>query len=122
MTEPRNTPRGTMTKARRLRAFERHGGVCVICRLKIDGVREKWIVEHLTPLSMGGADDDNNTGPAHERCAKDKTAAEAPIRAKTLRQRQKHLGIRSTSRPMPGSKASGWRKPFGGGPAVRREP
>lgn len=43
-----------------------------------------------------------------------------PVAAKTLRQQDKARGIRGRSRnPIPGSKASGWKKPMYG-PAVRR--
>lgn len=43
-----------------------------------------------------------------------------PLAAKTLRQQDKDSGIRRSARPFPGSRASGWKRPFGGGPAVRR--
>ena len=42
-----------------------------------------------------------------------------PKAAKTVRQSDKAKGIKHTSRPMNGSRASGWRKPFNG-PAERR--
>lgn len=55
------------------------------------------------------------------RCHSHKTRHhDIPVAAKTLRQQDKHSGIRKRSgRPMPGSKASGWKKPFNG-PAERR--
>jgi 5-methylcytosine-specific restriction protein A len=43
--------------------------VCVLCERKIDGVRERWIVEHIRALELGGPDDLDNMGPAHEACA-----------------------------------------------------
>ena len=42
-----------------------------------------------------------------------------PKAAKTVRQSDNAKGIKHTSRPMNGSRASGWRKPFNG-PAERR--
>jgi len=37
-----------------------------------------------------------------------------PMIAKTVRQQDKAAGIRGKSRPMPGSKASGWKKRMDG--------
>lgn len=39
MTDVATTPRRSMSKMRRLRIWEAHNGVCVLCYLKIDGVR-----------------------------------------------------------------------------------
>lgn len=75
------TKRGHMTKARLARIFLAANGVCHICCLLVrDG--ERWDAEHIVPLSMGGADDDANLRPAHVRCHKTKSAAEAGQRAK----------------------------------------
>ena len=52
-------------------------------------------------------------------CHKPKTAVDVGVIAKNRRREAKHLGIKHTSRPMNGSRASGWRKPFNG-PAERR--
>lgn len=54
------------------------------------------------------------------KCHKWKTAKhDIPMAAKTVRQQDMARGIRRSSHPMPGSKASGWRKPFNR-PAERR--
>lgn len=101
------TPRRPMTDARRLRIWEREKGVCCLCGLKIDGVREKWIVEHKIALGLGGADEDENCGPAHERCRRVKDKADVPMIAKAKRMKAKHLGIRkrtSFPKPPPGSR------------------
>jgi hypothetical protein len=48
-------------------------------------------------------------------CHRHKTAKhDIPLAAKTLRQQDKFNGIRRSSRPLPGSKASGWRKRMDG--------
>ena len=63
----------------------------------------------------GGADDETNMGPAHEKCAIVKTSGEAPVKAKSDRIKANNLGIKKTSkRPMPGSKASGWKRKMDG--------
>ncbi|PVE25670.1 hypothetical protein DC522_04970 [Microvirga sp. KLBC 81] len=67
------TVRRNLTARRRLQAWERTGGRCVLCGCRIDGARERWIVEHIRALELGGADDLSNLGPAHESCACEKT-------------------------------------------------
>lgn len=118
MTDVPTTPRKPMPESRRLRIWEAHKGVCVLCGLKIDGVREKWIIEHPRALGLGGADDDSNAAPAHETCRRIKDKDDVSRIAKAKRQKAKHLGIRNRS-VMPGSRDSKWKKPFNG-PAERR--
>jgi 5-methylcytosine-specific restriction protein A len=111
-----------MTGARRLRIWEAGKGICILCGLKIDGVREAWIVEHKIALGLGGEDTDENCGPAHESCRRQKDKVDMPMIAKAKRMKARHLGIKkAASRPIMGTKASGWRKPFNG-PPERRTP
>ncbi|MDW9726349.1 HNH endonuclease [Sinorhizobium meliloti] len=93
MTDVGTTKRGTMSPMRRLRIFEAHAGLCCLCGGRIDGVREKWTVEHLRALGLGGADDDANCGPAHEDCRRQKDKADVKAIAKAKRVKAKHLGI-----------------------------
>lgn len=80
------TPRKRLTTRDRLSIWETHKGICCICNVAIDGVREKWIVEHRRALELGGADTRDNMAPAHFHCAAVKTqndhsmAAEAKAR------------------------------------------
>lgn len=94
------TKRRAMTPARRLRIFEEHKGVCVLCDTRIDGVREPWIVEHLTCLGLGGADEDKNCGPAHETCRRDKDKLDVAAIAKAKRIKQRHVGIKAKTQPI----------------------
>lgn len=86
----RRSIHGTM----RVRIFLAAGGLCHICGNKIDAPKQRWDVEHVKPLSMGGADDETNMRPAHVECHAAKTAGEAPPRAKANRNRARALGIR----------------------------
>jgi 5-methylcytosine-specific restriction endonuclease McrA len=105
--------RSHLSRACRMRVFERADGLCCLCGLPI--ACKAWVCEHMKPLWLGGVDDETNLGPAHERCAASKTKTEAPVRAKVWRVRQKHLGIRKRQRrPMMGTVASGWRKRMDG--------
>lgn len=97
-------PRKHLTAKQRMELFVRHGGVCCICGGKIDGVRERWIDEHKSPLWRDGTNDQENRAPAHERCAKIKTADEATARSKGREVAEKHFGAR---------KAAGFRRPKG---------
>jgi 5-methylcytosine-specific restriction endonuclease McrA len=47
--------------------FERDGGVCGICRAAVD-INETWHIDHVIPLSKGGAHSYSNVQLAHARC------------------------------------------------------
>ncbi len=92
------TKRGRMTPTRALRAWERTGGVCVNCGLKIDGTKDRWFAEHIRALELAGSDTDDNLGPAHWDCKRDKDAADHASAAKAKRNKRNALGIRPRPR------------------------
>ncbi|CAB4122649.1 HNHc domain containing protein [uncultured Caudovirales phage] len=104
----------------RLAIWEKHKGACVICKGRIDGVREPWIIEHIIALENGGDNADANLGPAHQTCAIEKTKVDHSIGAKLKRVRQRHLGIKTTRSPLPGGRGSKWKKRMDGS-VVRRD-
>lgn len=113
------TKRRTLTRLMRTRIYDTAGGLCCICDLPIHASRgDKFIIEHVVPLWLGGADDETNMAPAHQDCAVKKTTAEASVKAKGDRVRARHLGIKKPSR-FPGSRDSQWRKKVSG-EVVRR--
>lgn len=87
--------RRSISKATRVRVFLEAEGICHLCGLRIDAPKQRWEVEHVKPLSMGGTDDAANLRPAHVECHAEKTAAEAAPRAKADRAGAKRLGIRN---------------------------
>lgn len=92
------TKRRPLGRGRRTRIYDGANGICCLCGLPIFAERGgKFIIEHIKPLWLGGADDDSNMAPAHYKCAIIKTAAEAPVKAKGDRVRANHLGIRKSS-------------------------
>lgn len=91
------TRRKAMSPTRRLRIWEAHSGQCVICGGAIDGVRDKWIIEHVRALALGGEDADTNCGPAHSACADTKTKGDMSRITKAKASKAKHLGIRTKS-------------------------
>jgi|KBSMisStandDraft_5_1062788.scaffolds.fasta_scaffold1149390_1 hypothetical protein len=103
--------RKSLSRLQRTKIFDAAHGICCLCGVPIRAGRGEVWVEHLKPLWLGGADDASNWGPAHRLCAIDKTAGEAPQKAKGDRARANYLGIRKRSRgrPLPGTRASGIR-------------
>lgn len=105
--------RKPLTSKQRAQLFVEHDGVCCICHHKIDSVRDMWD-EHVNPLWLNGDNAASNRAPAHVECARVKTAREAKTRAKGRRIAEKHMGARKAKRPMPGSRASRWKKKLDG--------
>ena len=114
--------RPRLSNADRLRLFRLHGCVCHICSQPIDGVREKWEVEHVVSRGMIGAaaDTDDNMRPAHIACHKGKTAEDADHLARAKRREGKHLGAYRPRHIMPGSRASDFKRCMSG-QTVRRD-
>ena len=108
------TRRGSLSPRRRLQAWERTSGTCVVCNQRIDGVRERWIVEHIRALELGGADALENMGPAHEACGRTKTRDDHSRTAQAKRQKVRHLGANTITRPLPGSRATGLKRKING--------
>lgn len=103
----------------RVRVFLRFDGICQECKVKI--TTKRWVCDHRIAITNGGENRERNLGPIHETCDRTiKTPRDVKLKAKTYRIRKRHLGIRkSSSRPMPGSRASGLRKRIDG-TVVRR--
>lgn len=113
------TKRKRLSRLARTRIFNSTDGQCCLCKLPIHASRgQKWIVEHIKPLWLSGADDESNMAPAHQSCAIVKTTGEAPVKAKSDRVRANHLGIRKRS-TFPCGRNSPWRKKVSG-EVVRR--
>ncbi len=108
------TVRRKLTPHRRLQVWEKTGGVCVLCDGKINGPRERWIVEHIRALELGGADDLANMAPAHEACALAKTREDHRSAGRAKRQKIRHLGANASKRPLPFGKASRWKRTLSG--------
>jgi hypothetical protein len=79
-------------------------------------IPEALIVDKSRELT---ADDGKLLGKCCHRGEDGKTAKDVGVIAKAKRQERGHLRLRRSSNPFPGSKASGWKKPFNR-PAERR--
>ncbi|AWN41152.1 HNH endonuclease [Methylobacterium durans] len=108
------TPRSRLSPRRRLQAWERTNGRCVVCGERIDGARERWIVEHIRALELGGMDELGNMGPAHEACGREKTRDDHARTARAKRQKLRHIGATAPERLLPGSRASPLKRKLSG--------
>lgn len=78
--------RPSMTKARRLRIWERDGGICYLCGKKVLA-GQPWDAEHVKAWTIYEDDSDENLKVAHkEVCHKAKTDADMKIVHKSNRQ------------------------------------
>jgi 5-methylcytosine-specific restriction enzyme A len=88
------TPRKPLTAKQKLKLFVEHQGICCVCGLKIDGVKEAWD-EHVNPLWRGGTNEWKNRAVAHVKCARAKTSEESPERSKGERVSEFHFGAKT---------------------------
>jgi 5-methylcytosine-specific restriction enzyme A len=103
----------------RMRVFERYAGICQCgCTTAIAG--KPWQVDHVQALINGGSNCESNLVPLLADHHKIKTRADVATKAKTARIVAARLGIKPKGRPMPGSRASGWKRCMDG-TVVRRD-
>ena len=77
--------------------------------------------DHKVPLADGGEHAESNLRAIHERpCHKLKTAREAMQRAEARSHQKRSFGIKKAKRPMPGSRASKFKRHMDG--TVSRRP
>lgn len=104
--------RPKLTKAERVKIFDREKGICHLCGLRIKAEREKWQADHVKARWRNGGDKLGNYKPAHIRCHVAKSAAENTERAKADRNRAAHLGIKDApARPFPKGRSLASPKP-----------
>lgn len=114
------TRRRSMTPARRLKIWERHKGICCLCERTIDGARDRWYVEHLRALVLGGPDEDDNCAPAHYACKPEKDAADIAAATKAKHVKERHVGAHQPKRPMPFGRFSKFKRKMDGTIVPRR--
>lgn len=76
----------------RQRVFDRHNGICHLTGRKIQP-GERWELEHVHALILGGQHRESNMAPALAAAHKVKTATEMKVKSKIARVRKKHIGI-----------------------------
>lgn len=103
-----------------VRLFIACGGACAICGVKITPAIGSE-TDHITALINGGENRESNLQIVCKPCHKLKTKQDVAIKAKSARIRAKHLGVKRSSRPLPGGKATAWKQKIGGGWVRRGE-
>jgi len=111
--------RARLSTRERVRLFALHGGICHLCECRIVP-GEVWDISHDLALALGGADDDANRMPAHRKCHQARTRDDMGLIAKAKRREAKHIGAYRSKSPLPGGKASPWKRKIGGA-VVRRD-
>jgi 5-methylcytosine-specific restriction protein A len=115
-----STPDAAVPPRVRLRVFERFDGTCMCGCFRKILPGERWELDHVYALINGGKHVESNLCPLLTEHHKRKTKDDVAIKAYHYKRRLAHAGIkRRKSRPMPGSRDSGWKISFGRG-AIRR--
>lgn len=97
----------------KIRLFQATGGRCAICtRLIYIGM--SWVCDHMLALANGGRHAEDNLQVLCEECHKTKTRSDVAMKALANRIKTKHLGLKRSRNPMPGSRASGWKRKMSG--------
>lgn len=97
-----------------IRVFLRYDGRCACgCNRKISP-GEHWQLDHIVAIVNGGSNSEGNLQPLLVEHHKSKTRTDVADKSATYAKRIKHHGLRKAKHPMPGSRASGWRKRMDG--------
>lgn len=102
----------------RLRTFERFGGRCASCGVKLGGA-VPFDLDHELALVLGGRHSEDNLRPLCKPCHGAKTASDVKAKAKSARIRERHLGIKRKS-SFACARSSPWKKKLNG-EVVRRD-
>lgn len=106
------TVRGPLSGKRKLAIWEREGGKCMLCHVKL--MTGQFIYEHVRALELGGTDTDDNIRLTCKPCAKEKTKKDHQMTAKAKRTKQVHLGLKQSRSPLPYGKTSKWKRKLDG--------
>lgn len=98
----------------RLRVYLRDKGVCRECGRKL-GPADKPECDHIVAICNGGQNRERNLRTLCNWCHAAKSRKDVAEKSRTAHVLSKHVGIkRASTRPMPGSRASGIRKRMNG--------
>jgi 5-methylcytosine-specific restriction endonuclease McrA len=97
----------------KLRILDKQDGRCNTCGVRFD-VKTRAQFDHVSPLWLSGENRETNLQALCPPCHGKKTATEATIRGKVNRLRSAAIEPKKKSRPLMGSKASGWKKKMDG--------
>ena len=108
-----NTPRKEFSRKTKLAAYMRANGHCEQCGSRLQVGRFRY--DHISPDYFSKDNSlENCMVICTIVCDPPKTARDQAIIAKSKRIQDKAIGALKSNRPMPGSRASGWRKRMDG--------
>ena len=84
--------RKSFSKKFRIEIFSNKGGRCYLCKGLIQ-VGDKWDIEHIIPIALGGSNEDDNLDIVHAKCHRFKTNDDVKVIAKAKRVEAKHKGF-----------------------------
>lgn len=108
------TPDAAIPPRVKARIFERDGGRCRQCTRQVGAGREPFAFDHVVALANGGEHAEGNLQLLCQTCHAVKTRADVAEKSAVYRKRAKHLSIKKAARPMPGSRASKWKRRMDG--------
>lgn len=98
----------------RLRILERFDRRCASCGKPIRP-GERWTCDHIVALINGGENRESNGQSLCRACTPEKDAADVAVKSRTADMAKAAYGIKARKgRPMPGSRASGWKRKMDG--------
>lgn len=115
--------RRRISTTERLAIFTAAKGICHICGAPIDPLYERYEIEHVIPLAMGGDEDRGSTNlqPAHASCHGAKTMLDVTAIAKAKRLEARHNGALRKRAIIPGSRGTPFKKRIDGTVVRRNE-
>lgn len=108
-----STPNVPIPDRVRLRVFLKAEGKCQTCSRQIRG-GDKWALDHKIALINNGEHRETNLQMLCEWCHSKKTKSDTAEKSKTYAKRKSNYGIKKSKNPLPGSKASGWKRKMDG--------
>lgn len=99
----------------KLRIIERQDGKCAACSRKLGLAGERVEFDHITALVLGGENREGNLRAVCQPCHRAKTAQDVAQKAQDARRKATRYGVKAPPRsPIPGSKASRWKRKMDG--------
>lgn len=102
----------------RLRKFLVADGRCQFCTRRITA-SDTWALDHRVALVNGGQHREGNLQVLCSWCHARKTKADVAEKSRTYKRRKSHYGLRKAKNPMPGSRASKFKKRMDGTVEIR---
>lgn len=99
----------------KLRIIDRQSGKCAACSRKLGLAGERVEFDHITALILGGENRESNLRAVCQPCHRVKTGQDVAQKAQDARRKATRYGVKAPTRsPLPGSKASPWKRKMDG--------